>query len=53
MKIAVPTREGRVDDHFGHSPDVIEEKGRRAKDRIRTAYSWEYISDRYAEVFLR
>ena len=34
------------------SPDVIEENGRKAKERIRSAYSWEYISDRYAQVFL-
>lgn len=29
-----------------------EELGRKAKERIRTAYSWEYISGRYAEMFL-
>lgn len=28
-----------------------EELGRKAKDRIRTTYSWEYISDRYAEIW--
>ena len=28
-----------------------EELGRKAKERIRTAYSWEYISDRYAEIW--
>lgn len=28
-----------------------EELGRKAKDRIKTAYSWEYISDRYAEIW--
>lgn len=25
--------------------------GRKAKERIKTAYSWEYISDRYAEIW--
>lgn len=35
--------------------DVIDRLafGRKAKERIRTAYSWEYISGRYAEEFLR
>lgn len=28
-----------------------EELGRKAKERIRTAYSWEYISNRYAEIW--
>lgn len=28
-----------------------EELGRKAKERIRTAYSWEYISDRYADIW--
>ena len=28
-----------------------EELGRKAKNRIRTAYSWEFISDRYAEIW--
>lgn len=28
-----------------------EELGRKAKERIRTAYSWEYISSRYAEIW--
>ena len=28
-----------------------EELGRKAKERIKTAYSWEYISDRYAEIW--
>lgn len=28
-----------------------EEYGRRAKERIKTAYSWKYISDRYAEIW--
>ena len=28
-----------------------EELGRKAKERIKTAYSWEYISGRYAEIW--
>lgn len=28
-----------------------EELGKRAKERIKTAYSWEYISDRYKHIF--
>lgn len=28
-----------------------EELGRKAKERIKTAYSWEYISKRYAEIW--
>lgn len=28
-----------------------EELGKKAKERIKTAYSWRYISDRYAEVW--
>ena len=28
-----------------------EELGKKAKERIRTAYSWEYISGRYAEIW--
>ena len=28
-----------------------EELGQKAKERIRTAYSWEYISERYAEIW--
>ena len=28
-----------------------EEFGRKAKERIKTAYSWEFISDRYAEIW--
>lgn len=27
--------------------------GKKAKDRIRSAYSWEFIGNRYAEVFLK
>ncbi len=34
-------------------PSAREELGIKAKERIRTAYSWEYICSRYAEVFLQ
>ena len=37
-------------DRFGQ--DQITELGRKAKKRIRDAYSWPYISERYTEVFL-
>lgn len=33
--------------------DQIIEIGKKAKKRIRTAYSWKFICDRYAEEFLR
>lgn len=33
--------------------ETIDEMGRKAKARIRQAYSWEYICERYAEEFLR
>lgn len=29
------------------------EFGKKAKERVKTAYSWEFITDRYAEEFLR
>lgn len=32
---------------------VIEEMGAKAKTRIKNAYCWEFICDRYAEEFLR
>ena len=35
------------------SADKRAEYGRKAKRRIRDAYSWQYICDRYGEVFLR
>lgn len=38
-------------DHF--TQETIEELGNKAKTRIRTAYSWNYICDRYAEEFLK
>lgn len=38
--------------------DVMEKEerlayGRKAKERVRTVYSWQFISDRYAEEFLK
>ncbi len=30
---------------------VLEEYGRKAKQRIRDAYSWQFIADRYEEIF--
>lgn len=38
-------------DHF--TEETIEALGVKAKERIRTAYSWEYICGRYAEEFLK
>ena len=35
------------------TPEEIAEMGKKAKERIRTAYSWEFICGRYAEEFLR
>lgn len=34
------------------SEEFIEELGRKAKERIATAYSWEHIVDEYEKVFL-
>jgi len=34
-------------------PASITELGKKAKQRITTAYSWEYIAGKYAELFLR
>lgn len=35
------------------SKDEIDKLGQAAKARIKEAYSWEFISDRYKEVFLK
>lgn len=35
------------------SEELIEEYGKKAKERIATAYSWQYICDRYKSVFLK
>lgn len=37
----------------GISDEKREEYGRRAKQRIKDAYSWQFICDRYEEEFLR
>lgn len=34
-------------------PDIIEEYGKKAKKRIDDAYSWQFICERYTEIFLR
>lgn len=38
-------------DHY--ESGLIDELGMKAKERIRNAYSWEFISGRYAEEFLK
>lgn len=43
----------QIDAADGYSRETIEELGQKAKDRIRKAYSWEYICGRYAEEFLK
>lgn len=44
----------RLIDKVDHmSEKDIQRMGEMAKERIRQAYSWEYICDRYAEVFLQ
>ena len=35
------------------SPERRAEYGKKAKQRVRDAYSWQYICDRYEEEFLR
>lgn len=42
-----------IDSVDGLPREQILEMGRRAKRRIRQNYSWEIISDRYAETFLK
>lgn len=42
-----------IDSADGLPREQILEMGRRAKRRIRQNYSWEIISDRYAETFLK
>lgn len=44
--------EGSLSDLINKCEGIDREKlGRKAKERIKTAYSWEYISDRYAEIW--
>lgn len=42
-----------IDEADLFDPDQIAAYGRKAKRRIKDAYSWPYISERYEEVFLR
>ncbi|WP_330369925.1 beta 1-4 rhamnosyltransferase Cps2T [Butyrivibrio sp. NC2002] len=35
------------------TPEEIDRLGNRAKDRIREAYSWQFIADRYEHVFVQ
>lgn len=44
---------GLIDKADKASPKKIAEYGKKAKQRIKDAYSWQYICDRYAEEFLR
>ena len=34
------------------SADEIKVLGKKAKERIKEAYSWEYIAERYEKIFL-
>jgi rhamnosyltransferase len=34
------------------SEEKIEELGQKAKKRIQDEYSWEYICDKYAKIFI-
>ncbi|MBP3685143.1 MAG: DUF1972 domain-containing protein [Oscillospiraceae bacterium] len=42
----------RIEEADCYSRETIEEMGRKAKKRIQSSYSWEYICDRYAQAFL-
>ncbi len=44
---------GLIDKADGLPAEAIESFGMKAKKRISEAYSWSFISDRYAEEFLR
>lgn len=44
---------GLIDRADGMSMDEIAELGKRAKKRIREAYSWKFIADRYEDVFIK
>lgn len=41
-----------IDEVDQYSDEIINELGKAAKERIRSAYSWKYICDRYADVWL-
>ncbi len=42
----------RIEEADAMSPEVVKDFGKRSTQRIREAYSWEYICNRYADVFL-
>ena len=42
---------GLIDKVDGLEDAVLEEYGQKAKQRIRDAYSWQFIADRYEEIF--
>lgn len=42
-----------IDKADGMNVEDREALGKKAKERVRTAYSWQFICDRYAEEFLR
>lgn len=42
-----------IDETDQYHPDTIVALGKKAKERIQKAYSWEFICSRYAEEFLR
>jgi len=44
---------GLIDRSDVLSKDKIAELGRKAKSRIKNAYSWQFICDRYEDVFLQ
>lgn len=44
---------GLIDNADRLDEEEIKSMGEKAKNRIREAYSWQFISDRYAEEFLR
>lgn len=41
-----------IDQADGMPADAVKELGGRAKERIETYYSWEYITDRYEQIFV-
>lgn len=43
---------GLIDRADAMGEEEIEEFGRKAKQRIRDAYSWQFIADRYEEIFV-
>ena len=41
-----------IEDADALPPEAVEDLGHRAKNRIATAYSWQFICDEYARLFL-